>query len=781
MPNPTAQTTSTPVSAEADSTTKAGASVTVIHISSKTSTLRSSDGGAAGSSLPDSDPGQTDGGSTGTHQISPGTPGSDVGTTTSAANPGGIIVSVLQHTSTTVKGTTKVGSDGASSVEDEPGKGASQIQSQGGPGASATVIANPGGIIVSVLQHASFTKGSDAASIQGSSDPAGSSNSAGIDNGAGGDSSSAGDSSSDGSGEGSSSNDAGSDTSGTTSNDNAGSGSDPAAGTTVTIGSSAFTVASRSKAGGGSAIVVAAGSSTVTLSTGDTTDIAGQSLSAPTSGGVVIGSGSAIVTVSPTPQKGVAGSEGSVSVTTAAVVTVGSTPFTASAVAGNGGGSAIVVAAAGSIATLQPGQSATLAGQTVSAPSSGGIVVGSGVSATTLSLAASIGTGTSDLNGADVEHTAGGAALTLTVGGQAVVASLLPAFSSAVVVDGHTLSESGDAITIDTHTFSAVGDGIVIDGTSTAIMPTALAFADSGSTVFSIGSQIFTLSAADSQATGVVLLDRITLLPGQVVTIGGHTFSSVQSGVVVDGSQTISITGSAAAAQTTVLTLGGTIYSAQAAGDGVVIVDGATILPGQLTVLNSHTFSDGPGGLVIDGSTTVALATPTVFDVQGTAYTVKAADSGAVVIDGHTLLPGQTTVIGSHTFSDGPQGLVVDGSTIINAPSLTKFTIAGAQFTAYEVPGQSGVDVVDDVTLSPGQVATIDGHTFSDVPSGLVVDGSHTVSLISGLVSTAVGPLETAGDAKAAATTSASGARQVDRDYLLVLLWSAAMIFVCSV
>ncbi|TKA43965.1 hypothetical protein B0A55_13633, partial [Friedmanniomyces simplex] len=141
---------------------------------------------------------------------------------------------------------------------------------------------------------------------------------------------------------------------------------------------------------------------------------------------------------------------------------------------------------------------------------------------------------------------------------------------------------------------------------------------------------------------------------------------------------------------------------------------------------------------------------------------------GAQVVNGVTLSQGQAVTIGGQLFSNAPSGLVVDGTSTIalpnpgNVPTSTVFIVSGHTFAAHGV--SSGYEVVNGITLAPDQVRTIDSQMFSAFSDatgagGLLIDGSSTVLLPApGTVTPA--PVRSVGGTGSppAATTTSGGA-----------------------
>ena len=103
---------------------------------------------------------------------------------------------------------------------------------------------------------------------------------------------------------------------------------------------------------------------------------------------------------------------------------------------------------------------------------------------------------------------------------------------------------------------------------------------------------------------------------------------------------------------------------------------------------------------------------PSTFVVG--AQTFTATPGQPLVIAGATLAPGSAITISGHTYSQGSSGVVVDGTSTValpaaigspTAPSPTVVTLGSLQVTA--TPGQP--IVISGSTLAPGSAVTVDG------------------------------------------------------------------------
>ena len=409
----------------------------------------------------------------------------------------------------------------------------------------------------------------------------------------------------------------------------------PQFGTVVTIGSQTLAAVAQQGAGPASAIVVAG----ATLFAGGAgTTINGATVSAAV-GGLVVGSSTVAI------------SRESPSATSQAILTVGGQTLTAVAQPQSGLPTAIVVAGA----TLSPGGPATtFHGTVISAASNGAILVGS----QTIPLSAAITP----------------SQVVVTLDGQVFTAQASSGAGGAIVVVGSTLSPGGPPATISGAVLSAASQGLVIGGTETIAFTTLAQPA----MVFTLSGQAHT---ALESAGGVLVVDgSVTLTPGgSATTVSGAVYSAASSGLVIDGSSTVSVLSAHAA---TTLTLEGQPFTASAAGSNLVVLDGSVTLSpgGSATVVSGHTLSAGSDGMVIDGQSTTTLSANVAETVTVGQHTLTAStDSGGrIVVDSSaTLLPGgpATTLTDGAVVSAAQNGgLGVDGATTVSLVGATSAT-----------------------------------------------------------------------------------------------------------
>jgi hypothetical protein len=257
--------------------------------------------------------------------------------------------------------------------------------------------------------------------------------------------------------------------------------------------------------------------------------------------------------------------------------------------------------------------------------------------------------------------------------------------ATAIIVDGHTQTAAQAIIT---------PAPIIVGGT---------AFSPNSGTTYHIGGQALT--------------------PGGVITVDGTTISLLPgaTAVVVNGVTQVLGNGPNPTAPP-VLTIGGNTFTAINHA-GTFVIDGKTLVPGGVIIVDGTTVSlASPATAVVINGVTQNLASPTsppVLTIGGNTYT--AINGGATyVINGKTLVPGGVIVVDGTTISlaPGATAVVVDGHTQsltgVAAASITAppvLSIGRETFTAinggytYNINGE---------TLTPGEeeTVTVDGKTY---------------------------------------------------------------------
>lgn len=324
------------------------------------------------------------------------------------------------------------------------------------------------------------------------------------------------------------------------------------------------------------------------------------------------------------------------------------------------------------------------------------------------------------------------------------------------------------------------------------------------------------------------VLGSETVSVGQATTISGEEVSADVSGLVL-GSQTAAISTLHAedpGSKPSVLQANGFTITVSAvhptSGDPrVVVVEHTTISEGgPAATIRGHVVSQGPNGLVMQGSQTISfseISLPTIVSGDSDDESVMAAGSltvtasaltgyhSGVVIDGTTLSQdGPFITKDGHAISYGSSGLV-----LVDAQSTAAFTaadITGAHkedqmiwtlgsltVTAATVTGDPSAISVHGTTLTEGgQAVTIDGATVTMGSSGLEVIKSHTTERMetvstgtssqqSSVSSSMVGGPSSAGASSpsAAFTTSPSSTGARLHGILGNLWWLSAIIAYC--
>ncbi|KAK4897199.1 hypothetical protein LTR27_005092 [Elasticomyces elasticus] len=309
------------------------------------------------------------------------------------------------------------------------------------------------------------------------------------------------------------------------------------------------------------------------------------------------------------------------------------------------------------------GPEATIGGKTLSAASGGLIVDGS----ITAFSAKSQGTSTVafDLHPIMALVTAGSS--TYTVVEQ----------SGSAIIAGKTLTIGGPALTLDDNqTLSEASNGLIAvgpQGTST------IAFSPAPRTaIITAGGSTYT--AVDDSGS-VSIAGKTLTVGGPALTLeDGQIVSEAVGGLVIEGlSGTHSV-----ALQTAIVSADDSAYTALKLGSGTVVLDGKTLTIGgaALTLGSGEGFSEASGGfLAVGPSYTRTMAFQTehaaIITAQSSTYTAFEIDPGTVVLDGGTLTVGGSAItLGGHIFSEGPTGLIEDGTSTIALTSSPADTIS---------------------------------------------------------------------------------------------------------
>ncbi|KAK4496329.1 hypothetical protein PRZ48_012309 [Zasmidium cellare] len=262
------------------------------------------------------------------------------------------------------------------------------------------------------------------------------------------------------------------------------------------------------------------------------------------------------------------------------------------------------------------------------------------------------------------------------------------------------------------------------------------------------------------------VLESHTITAGQATTLSGEVVSADVSGLVVDSEKvTMSNlnTGAAESAPSVIQADGFTLtlsaVDQTSGGHAMVVIDHTTISEGgPAATVSGHIVSQGPDGLVKQGSTTISfseVSLPIIVSADtnhesiiavGSVTITASKPSGSragVVVDG-TTLSGDSPVLtkSGQTISYGSSGLVLldahstaafTAAQVSQATSnpeqenQTIWTLASLTMTAASVPGQASAISVHGTTLSEGGKAVIiENATVTLGPSGLEVIKSQT-------------------------------------------------------
>ena len=337
------------------------------------------------------------------------------------------------------------------------------------------------------------------------------------------------------------------------------------------------------------------------------------------------------------------------------------------------------------------------------------------------------------------------------IAGQPIAAD--PSTPGGIIIDGKSVGP-GQTANIGGIPISNDPNGVVVAASSTIpiIEP---AQASERTPLATIGGQNFVVDPTDPSA--VVAGGTQTIRVGSTAVIDNTPISVGPNGIVIATSSTIGVRpASRNTDPSVVFTAGGQAYTT-ISGKSVVF-SGTTLTPGgSATTVNGEVVSLGNKGIVVGSSTidySVAsnpTAEPGAVITLGSSPFTALESSSRVVIAGQTLSAGgPATTISGKTISLVPSGIVVNGVTqsfsdlpnissgsspVTNAPIEVEapLTIAGKDYTIYQVAGHSGTAVILDANGVPttisagGSGATIGGETISLGNNGAyLVSGSST-------------------------------------------------------
>ena len=319
------------------------------------------------------------------------------------------------------------------------------------------------------------------------------------------------------------------------------------------------------------------------------------------------------------------------------------------------------------------------------------------------------------------------------------------------------------------------GQGVDVDLLTQVINTAADDIFDNGGaqatagSVYSAGNTVIT-----AQSNGAVVIGEQTVAPGQSITVGSGSSTTVvalQTGggntnLVVAGSTFEASPGNAAitaapgvvtgvSSMALIETNGQTITAIQS-GSSLILQDGSsttTIGEGEAATFAGETIIAAPteDAVFVNGNITplsaaegVEGASQAVITAGGHTITAVDAGNSVLLVDGSTtktLQDGSDAVFQGQTISaqEGGMAVVVNGhtSTLTSAIALaTGQAIVTADDHTFSVLDLPGFVVVQDgtssLTIRDGATATFDGQTITALASGnaVVVDGK-TMSMTS--------------------------------------------------
>lgn len=241
------------------------------------------------------------------------------------------------------------------------------------------------------------------------------------------------------------------------------------------------------------------------------------------------------------------------------------------------------------------------------------------------------------------------------------------------------------------------------------------------------------LSAAFS---GAIVLDGNTIEPGQQTTIDGTHVSVGQHHLIIN-SKTYA-NPSAASIIDPLPRVGG--HSIESGPEGVIVVDGSTIYPGQQTAIGGDSISLASGKVVVNGQTYVVPAPSSSMlsdspssnppSVIGGAV-LKGNDDGGIFLGDSLIAPGHHTDIHGTRVSVGSDFMVI-GSTTYSKPTAEPTALLDAYSALASIDpaviiAKNGAIIMSDSTISVGQHTDIHGTRIA-VGSDYMVIGSTTYS-----------------------------------------------------
>ncbi|KAF2232791.1 hypothetical protein EV356DRAFT_534306 [Viridothelium virens] len=326
------------------------------------------------------------------------------------------------------------------------------------------------------------------------------------------------------------------------------------------------------------------------------------------------------------------------------------------------------------------------------------------------------------------------------------------ASGGALILGSATIVPGGPAATVSGQVVSVASGGVAVGGNTVSyLQPLAGASQAQPTAIITIGSQVHTV-----QAGGALDLGSTTLVPGgPAATVSGKVVSLAPQGVAVASSTvaysappvSVSVAGSPSSGA--VFTFGTQTFTAPAGSGGSLVMGSTTLRPGGALTFSGTVISMGTSGVVVGSSTLPDVVLPSngatqtpepVLTVQGAPYT--AINGGSFLIGGQTLVPGGTITAGGSTIILSPSGQAavanINGvsQTLSTAfggagspPSDAILTIGSQVITASDLNGPDIVAIGSQILTQGSAAATIAGQAVSLGQNGLVVGGTQTIPI----------------------------------------------------
>ena len=314
--------------------------------------------------------------------------------------------------------------------------------------------------------------------------------------------------------------------------------------------------------------------------------------------------------------------------------------------------------------------------------------------------------------------------------------------ASAVYYAGTTLSQNGAHATIDNTDIYVGPSGLVIGGSSAVALPTVDSPQSSVTPIAIVGSQTISamLGASEVYYAGTTLTQN-----GAHATIDNTDIYVGTSGLVIGGNAAIALptVDSLQSSFTPIAVVGSQTISAILGASEVYYADTTLTQNGAHATIDNTDIYVGASGLVIGGSSSVALPTLDSSHLSTTPIATIGTQTISAISGASEVYYAGTTLVknGAHGTIDntdiyiGASGLVIGGSSTLALPTLDSHQLSAtpiATIGSQAISAKSGGSIVyySGVTLTQnGAHATIDNTDVYVGSSSLVIGGSSTVPI----------------------------------------------------